>query len=69
MLKPLIRDVKLSREQAYTANKRAVELIQGAGGDQFSDLKSYIKELLKSNPNSAVKIQCAEFTSAKMTSK
>ncbi|XP_058725528.1 uncharacterized protein LOC131596807 [Vicia villosa] len=50
--------VKLSVDQAYRAKKKAIELIQGAGREQFIHLRSYAEELLKSNPNSTVKIQC-----------
>ncbi|CAK8536462.1 unnamed protein product [Lathyrus sativus] len=37
-----------------------MELIQGAGREQFTHLRSYGEELLKSNPNSTVKIKCAD---------
>ena len=50
--------VKLSMNQAYRAKKRAIEMIHGAGREQFKHLRSYAEELLKSNPNSTVKIQC-----------
>ncbi|XP_058746445.1 uncharacterized protein LOC131619357 [Vicia villosa] len=51
--------VKLSSDQAYMAKRKAMELIHGAGREQFTHLRRYAKELLKSNPNSTVKIQCA----------
>ncbi|XP_058754872.1 uncharacterized protein LOC131628023 [Vicia villosa] len=51
--------VKLSKDQAYRAKRKALELIQGAGREQFSHLRTYANELLKSNPNSTVKIQCS----------
>ncbi|CAK8576715.1 unnamed protein product [Lathyrus sativus] len=37
-----------------------MELIQGVGREQFTHLISYGEELLKSNPNSTVKIKCAD---------
>lgn len=48
--------VKLSKDQAYKAKKKAIKLIQGVGCEQFKHLRSYAEELLKSNPNSTVKI-------------
>ncbi|XP_058784836.1 uncharacterized protein LOC131659698 [Vicia villosa] len=51
--------VKLSHDQAYRAKRKAMELVQGAGIEQFSHLRSYGQEILKSNPNSTVVIQCA----------
>ncbi|XP_058733206.1 uncharacterized protein LOC131604807 [Vicia villosa] len=51
--------VKLSSDQAYRAKRKAIELIHGAGREQFTHLRRYAEELLKSNPNSMVKIQCA----------
>ncbi|XP_058741784.1 uncharacterized protein LOC131614177 [Vicia villosa] len=55
--------VKLSVDQAYRAKKKAIELIQGAGREQFIHLISYAEELLKSNPNSTVIIHCDDSTS------
>ncbi|CAK8563502.1 unnamed protein product [Lathyrus sativus] len=52
--------VNLSKDQAYRAKKKAMELIQGVGREQFTHLRSYGEELLKSNPNSNVKIKCAD---------
>ncbi|CAK8571344.1 unnamed protein product [Lathyrus sativus] len=37
-----------------------MKLIQGVGREQFTHLISYGEELLKSNPNSTVKIKCAD---------
>ncbi|CAL5197986.1 unnamed protein product [Lathyrus oleraceus] len=37
-----------------------MELDQGAGIEKFTHLRSYGQELLKSNPNSTVVIQCAD---------
>ncbi|CAK8544536.1 unnamed protein product [Lathyrus sativus] len=37
-----------------------MELIQGTGREQFTHIRSYGEELLKSNPNSTVKIKCAD---------
>ena len=50
--------VKLTTDQAYRAKRKAIDLIQGAGREQFTHLRRYAEELLKSNPNSTVKIQC-----------
>ena len=52
--------IKISRDQAYRAKRRALDLIQGAGYDQFRHLRSYGEELLKSNPKSTVIIKCSE---------
>ncbi|XP_058753082.1 uncharacterized protein LOC131626267 [Vicia villosa] len=52
--------VKLSHDQAYRAKIRAIDLIQGAGMDQFSHLRSYAQDLLKSNPGSNVVLQCSD---------
>ncbi|XP_050890051.1 uncharacterized protein LOC127095397 [Lathyrus oleraceus] len=49
--------VKLSKDKAYRAKKKAIELIQGDGREQFKHLRTYVEELLKSNPNSTVKIK------------
>ncbi|GAU28892.1 hypothetical protein TSUD_293440 [Trifolium subterraneum] len=50
--------VKLSHDQTYWAKLRAIEIIQGAGRDQFLYLRSYADELRESNRNSTVIIQC-----------
>jgi len=50
--------VHLSKDQAYRAKKRAIEMIQGAANEQYSHLRSYAEELRRSNPNSTVIIQC-----------
>lgn len=50
--------MKFSNDQAYRTKKKAIEFIQGAGREQFKHLRSYAEELLKSNPNSTVKIKC-----------
>ncbi|CAK8538129.1 unnamed protein product [Lathyrus sativus] len=52
--------LKLSHDQAYKAKRRELDMIQGAGIDQFSHLRSYAEELLKSNPNSTVLVQCSD---------
>ena len=52
--------VKLTPDQAYRAKRRAQELIKGVGREQFAHLRSYADELLKSNPNSTVVIQCVD---------
>jgi hypothetical protein len=53
--------VKLSLDQAYRAKRRAIELIEGAGREQFSHLRTYANELLKSNRNSTVIIKCVDY--------
>ncbi|XP_039687036.1 uncharacterized protein [Medicago truncatula] len=50
--------VKLSHDQVYRSKLRALEIIQGAGRDQFLYLRSYAEELRRSNPNSTVIIKC-----------
>jgi hypothetical protein len=52
--------VKLSHDQAYRAKRKAIQLIQGAGREQFSHLRTYADELINSNPNSTVIIQCVD---------
>lgn len=52
--------VKLSHDQAYRAKRKAMELVQEASIEQFTHLRSYEQELLKSNPNSIVVIQYAD---------
>ncbi|CAK8577416.1 unnamed protein product [Lathyrus sativus] len=39
-------EVKLSYVQAYRAKRRSMDMIQGAGIDQYSHLRSYVEELL-----------------------
>lgn len=51
--------VKLSHDQAYMTKRKAMKLVQGVGIEQFTYLRSYGQELLKSNPNSTVVIQYA----------
>lgn len=51
---------KLSHDQAYRAKRKAMELVQGDGIEQFTHLRNYGQELLKSNPNSIVVIQCVD---------
>lgn len=46
--------VKLSHDQAYRTKRKAMELVQMAGIEQFTHLRSYGQELLESNPNSTV---------------
>ena len=52
--------VKISSDQVYRAKRRALDIIQGVGLDQFKHLRSYAEELLKSNPKSTIVIKCAE---------
>ncbi|KAI5385535.1 hypothetical protein KIW84_072220 [Lathyrus oleraceus] len=49
--------VKLSHDQTYRAKRKSMELVQGVGIEQFTHLRSYGQELLKSNSNSTVVIQ------------
>ncbi|XP_058726755.1 uncharacterized protein LOC131598141 [Vicia villosa] len=51
---------KITIDQVYRAKRKALEMIQGAGIDQFRHLRSYGEELLRSNPKSTVVIKCAE---------
>lgn len=60
------RGVKLSVDQAYKAKRIIVELIQGAGRDQFTHLRSYAQKLLNSNNNSNIVMQCSESSSGPM---
>ncbi|CAK8569806.1 unnamed protein product [Lathyrus sativus] len=52
--------VKLFHDQEYRAKRKAMELVQGAGIEEFSHLRSYGQEILKSNPNIIVVIQCGD---------
>lgn len=54
--------VKLSSNQNYKAKRRAVYIIQGAEMDRFTHLKTYANELLKSNPNNTIMLQCSDFS-------
>jgi hypothetical protein len=58
--------VKLSHDQAYRAKRKAIQLIQGAGREQFSHLRTYADELINSNPNKTVIIQCVDSNSGPM---
>lgn len=49
----------MSYDQAYRAKRRAMDLIQGVGMDHFSHLRRYAHELLKSNHNNNIVVQCA----------
>ncbi|XP_058783216.1 uncharacterized protein LOC131657882 [Vicia villosa] len=51
---------KITTDQAYRAKRKALEMIQGAGIDQFRHLRSYGEEFLRSNPKSTVVIKYAE---------
>lgn len=52
--------VKLSSDRAYKTNRRAIDIIQGAGRDQLTHLRTYANELLKSNPNNNIVLQCSD---------
>lgn len=52
--------VKISYDHAYRAKRTAMKLVQGEGIEQFTHLRNYGHELLKSNPNSIIVIQCAD---------
>ena len=49
--------VFLGKRKAYRAKTRAIEMIQGATSDQYIYLRNYAAELLRSNPESTVKIK------------
>lgn len=53
--------VKVSYNQAYRAKRKAMEFVQGIGIYQFTHLRSYAQELLKSNPNTNIVMRCADF--------
>ncbi|KAI5439440.1 hypothetical protein KIW84_025005 [Lathyrus oleraceus] len=62
-LRPLNNDqdvLRFSKDVACMAKRKLMELVQGDGIEQFTHLRSYGQELLKSNPNSTVAIQCAD---------
>lgn len=52
--------VKLSHDKAYKAKRKEKKLVQEAGIEKFTHLRSYGHELLKSNPNNTIVIQCAD---------
>jgi len=49
--------VNLSSYQVYRAKIKALEMIHGAIDEQYLHLRSYAEELIRSNPNSTVKIK------------
>ena len=51
-------NVKLNNSQAYRDKKRATELLEGPGNEQYAYLNSYVKELRRKNHNSTVIIKC-----------
>ncbi|KAK7255336.1 hypothetical protein RIF29_28743 [Crotalaria pallida] len=51
--------VHLSKFQAYRAERRAIELIQGGMVDQYTHVRSYAEELRRSNPGSTAIVKCA----------
>jgi len=50
----------LSNYQLYRAKKKALELIHGAIDEQYTHVRNYVEELLRSNHGSSVKIKCAD---------
>ncbi|CAK8540886.1 unnamed protein product [Lathyrus sativus] len=52
--------VKISQDQVYREKRKTMDLIQGAGINQFNHLRSYSEELLKSNSRSTMYVQCVE---------
>ncbi|KAI5410250.1 hypothetical protein KIW84_055662 [Lathyrus oleraceus] len=52
--------VKLSHDKAYKAKRKEKKLVQEAGIEKFTHLRSYGHELLKSNPNNTIVIQCVD---------
>jgi len=53
-------NVNLNPFQAYRAKKRAFELLEGAGSEQYTHLRSYSEEIRRSKPNSTMIIKCGE---------
>jgi len=47
----------LSRYQVYKAKTKALEMIEGSMVEQYKHLRSYVEELLRSNPRSTVLIK------------
>ncbi|CAK8567518.1 unnamed protein product [Lathyrus sativus] len=45
---------------AYRAKRRAMDIIQGAGRDQFTHLRTYANELVNSNPHSNIVLKCSD---------
>jgi hypothetical protein len=52
--------VTLSHLQAYRVKRRAMELLDGAGSEQYAHLRNYAEEIIRLNPNSTVIIKCSE---------
>jgi len=50
-------NVMLSSFQVYRAKLSALEMIHGASEEQYTHLRNYSEELLRSNLGSSVKIQ------------
>jgi len=48
----------LSKFQLYRAKNKALEMIHGGIDEQYTHLRNYAEELLRSNPGSTVKIKC-----------
>jgi len=49
---------RLSMDQTYRTNVKAMEKIKGATRDQYKHLRSYAAELIEKNKNNTVKIKC-----------
>nr|GMC46865.1 uncharacterized protein LOC109150412 [Ipomoea batatas] len=49
------RRVRLTRNQAYLAKKKALKQIDGLDSEQFKELNDYYEELRRSNPGTTVK--------------
>ena len=52
--------ILITRHKAYRAKVKSLEMIQGACTDQYSHLRNYAQELLRSNPGSTVIIKAVE---------
>lgn len=51
--------VMLSHIKIYRAKNKALELIHGGIDEQYSHLRNYAEELMRSNPGSTDRIKCA----------
>jgi len=49
----------LSHFKLYRAKKKALKLIHGGIDEQYAHLRNYVEELMRSNPDSTVRIKCA----------
>lgn len=54
--------MKLTNDKTYKVKRTTIEHIQGVGYEQLTHIISYVEESIKSNSNSAVKIECVNST-------